>query len=51
MATPRTLVKPVESRNIDATELCAKLSEAANKVVFFLESQLQKTGSYGNKAA
>src|SRR5258708_11151115 len=50
MTTPRAPAKPAESKNTHASKLCAKLSESANKVVVFLESKLQKTGSYGDDA-
>lgn len=50
MITPHALAKLVESTKIDSSKLCSKLSESANQVVFFLESKLQRTGSYGDEA-
>jgi len=48
MATPRALAKSARSKNTYVSKLCTKLSESANQVVLFLESKLQKTGSYGD---
>src|SRR5438105_2161303 len=45
-----TMSNVLESQDIDISTLCIKLSKSANQVVDFLESKLQKTGSYGNDA-
>ncbi len=42
------MIKLSESEIINISKLCNKLSKSANQVVVFLESKLQKNGSYGN---
>jgi hypothetical protein len=47
----RGLINPSsDSKNIDKSKLCLKLTHSANKVVDFLESKLQQDGSYGADA-
>lgn len=48
MATTRTI--KLATSKLDISKLCEKLSESANQAVAFLESKLQKDGSYGNDA-
>jgi hypothetical protein len=52
MSTPRAamMAKPAEVKVTDASRLCAKLAESAEQVISFLESKLQKDGSYGTEA-
>jgi hypothetical protein len=52
MTAPRTgmITKPTETKAIDTSKLCTKLTESAGQVISFLESKLQKDGSFGAEA-
>src|ERR1700733_13952447 len=50
MSIPRIFSKASELKSVDESKLCEKLSHSADLAINFLESKLQKDGSYGSDA-